>query len=118
MRHPNIFRTLEELAASSTRRAAAMLSSVAVNVSTNNLPGAPIGLVRVEIVRISAGSVTTTRLMEGLNYRGYRSEWNPVRSSLTKLSGCSHAAKCPPFGSMLKWINLGYALSAQLRGAG
>jgi DNA ligase D-like protein (predicted ligase) len=38
MRHPSILRTLEELAAPSTIRAAAKLSSVAVNVSTNNLP--------------------------------------------------------------------------------
>src|ERR1700719_5271592 len=34
----SIFVTLEELAASSTIQAAAQLSSVAVNVSTNNLP--------------------------------------------------------------------------------
>ena len=38
MRHASIFGTLEELAASRTMRAAAKLSSVAVNLSTNNLP--------------------------------------------------------------------------------
>jgi len=38
MRHKSIFKTLEEVAASSTIWAAAKLSAVAVNVSTNNLP--------------------------------------------------------------------------------
>src|SRR5215204_363046 len=30
-----------------------------------------------------------------------RSVLNPLRISVTKSSGCSHAAKCPPFGSLL-----------------
>ena len=30
-----------------------------------------------------------------------RSDWNPVRNSSVKISGCSHAAKCPPFATRL-----------------
>src|SRR6202030_1187554 len=48
----------------------------------------------------------------------YRSDRKPARTSSEKSFGCSQAAKCPPLGSLLKWISLGYARSAQLRGAG
>src|SRR5256885_9115949 len=33
-----------------------------------------------------------------------RSDLKPSRCSRTNSSGCSHAAKCPPLGSLLKWI--------------
>ena len=50
--------------------------------------------------------------------RPQRIDLNAARSSSDKISGCSQAAKWPPFSTLLKWISLGYALSAQLRGAG
>ncbi len=48
----------------------------------------------------------------------YRSDRKPARTSSEKSFGCSQAAKCPPLGSLLKYMSLGYARSAQLRGAG
>src|ERR1700730_7310324 len=51
-------------------------------------------------------------------FYGYRSDLKPARISSEKSFGCSQAAKCPPLGSLLKRMSLGYARSAQLLGAG
>jgi hypothetical protein len=48
----------------------------------------------------------------------YRRDLKPARISSEKIFGCSQAAKWPPLGNLLQWISLGYARSAQLRGAG
>src|SRR6187402_194397 len=51
--------------------------------------------------------------------RGYfgRTVLNEALTSETNSSGCSHAAKWPPLGSVLKWMSFGNAFTAQLRGA-
>jgi hypothetical protein len=46
-----------------------------------------------------------------------RRDLKPERTSSANSFGYSQAAKCPPLSSLLKWIRLGYAWSAQLRGA-
>ena len=46
---------------------------------------------------------------------GQRSDLKPARTSAAKSAGCSHAAKWPPLSSLLKWISLGNARSAQRR---
>jgi hypothetical protein len=57
-------------------------------------------------------------IANNLPLRYARSDLKPTRSSSVSSFGCSHAAKCPPFSSLLKWISLGKARSVQLRGAG
>ena len=47
-----------------------------------------------------------------------RIELYAARISAAKSSGSSHAAKCPPLSTWLKWTTLGYVCSVQLRGAG
>src|SRR4029077_3813562 len=41
----------------------------------------------------------------------------PARSSVTNVSGCSHAAKCVPLGRRVYRSSLGYPASAPLCGA-
>src|SRR3954471_1601837 len=45
-----------------------------------------------------------------------RSEPKQARISSEKSCGSSHAAKCPPLSTSLKYTTLGYALSTQVRG--
>ena len=55
----------------------------------------------------SSGSFTgdSTGVVTLLRY--LRSDRKPARTSSEKSFGCSHAAKCPPFFSLLQWISLG-----------
>src|SRR4029079_11062459 len=45
-----------------------------------------------------------------------RSDRKQARSSSEKSCGSSHAAKCPPLSTSLKYATFGYAFSTQLRG--
>ena len=45
-------------------------------------------------------------------------EIDAVRTSRTKASGCSHAAKCPPLSSVPQWTSRSQCRSNHLRGVG
>ena len=87
MRHPSILRTLEELAASSTIRAAAKLSSVAVNVSTNNLPM----LCCTSRSSFSAVPIPLTHSARGSNSAGPCFTSSALTFSLDHSSSCAAA---------------------------
>src|ERR1700688_3386417 len=85
--HPNIFRPLEELAASSTIWAAAKLSSVAVNVSTNNLPM----LCCTSRSSFSAVPIPLTHTARGSNSAGPCFTSSALTFSLDHSSSCAAA---------------------------
>src|SRR3984957_13481801 len=87
MRHLSIFRTLEELAASSTIRAAAKLSSVAVNVCTNNLPM----LCCTSRSSFSAVPIPLTHSARGSNSAGPCFNSSALTFSLDHSSSCAAA---------------------------
>ena len=66
--------------------------------------------------RLDAADERIVPLLRWVRTR-YRRDENAARSSSEKSWGCSQAAKWPPRSTSLKWMRLGYAFSAQLRGA-
>src|SRR2546428_2022761 len=54
-----------------------------------------------------------TRILVVFDIYALLRDLKAARSSVTNVSGCSHAAKWPPFSTLLSYTSLGYAFSVQ-----